>query len=117
MDRACLDRVAAGRGRVAVASTGAPIISGRFAVASSARIASAAASARGTTGAVKSAWVGQTTASSATVASSTSDGRLRCTGPGRPEVARRIALATSMPTVAVSVAIQAALQTGAAIST
>ena len=59
---------------------------------------------------------GQATALSSTRASSRSDGRLRCTGPGRPEVAMRIASPMSRPSVAVALAVHDALVTGAAMS-
>jgi hypothetical protein len=45
-----------------------------------------------------------------------SDGKLTCTGPGRPDVAMPIALPISSPRVAAELAVQDALVTGAAIS-
>jgi hypothetical protein len=48
--------------------------------------------------------------------SSTSVGRLRCTGPGRPERARRIAFAMSVATASALAQAHAALVTGAAIA-
>jgi hypothetical protein len=45
-----------------------------------------------------------------------SDGKLTCTGPGRPDVAMPIALPISSPRDAAELADQDALVTGAAIS-
>ena len=59
---------------------------------------------------------GQTIALLSTRSSSRSDGRLRCTGPGRPDVAMRIASPMSRPSVAAEVAVHDALVTGAAMS-
>ena len=52
---------------------------------------------------------GHTIALLSTRSSSRSDGRLRCTGPGRPDVAMRIASPTSRPSVAADVAVNEAL--------
>ena len=59
---------------------------------------------------------GHTIALLSTRSSSRSDGKLRCTGPGRPDVAMRIASPTSRPSVAAEVAVNDALLTGAAMS-
>ena len=59
---------------------------------------------------------GHTIALLSTVSSSRSDGRLRCTGPGRPDAAMRIASPMSRPSVAAEVAVNDALLTGAAMS-
>jgi len=59
---------------------------------------------------------GHATALPATRASSRSDGRLRCTGPRRPDVAMRIASAMSRPSVSVALDVHEALVTGLAMS-
>src|ERR1700738_225279 len=89
---------------------------GRSAWAIAARTASATASAR--TGAVTAdlRGSGQTMGVSSPPASRRYDGQLRCTGPGRPDVAMPIALPISSPRVAAALAVQDALVTGAAIS-
>ena len=88
---------------------------GRAAAAIAANVASASGSA--SAGAGRGPFAsGQTMALLSTRSSSRSDGRLRCTGPGRPEVAMRIASPMSRPSVAADVAVNDALLTGAAIS-
>ena len=89
---------------------------GRCAAATMPRIASAAASFSVTGDAANAPGSGHTTSAAATVASSRSDGRLRCTGPGLPERAMRIAFATSAPSVAVAFAVHDAFAIGAATS-
>ena len=84
--------------------------------ASMAAIAASAATLESCVSGEKSPTSGQISGASSTISSSTSDGRLRCTGPGRPEAAIWIARASSCPTVCADSAIQAALVTVAAIS-
>ncbi len=91
-------------------------MSGRSAPAMAASMASATASASAGTAAAVLCVLGQTMALLSTRSSSRSDGRLKCTGPGRPDVAIRIALPRSWPSVAADVAVHDALVTGAAIS-
>ena len=97
-------------------SCGPARMSGRCAPAMAASTASAIASASAGAGAAILRVSGQTMALLSTRSSSRSDGRLKCTGPGRPEVAIRIALSRSWPRVAADVATQDTLVTGAAIS-
>ena len=87
---------------------------GRAAAAIAASVASATASESDGTAAPRP--FGQTIALLSTRCSSRSDGRLRCTGPGRPDVAMRTASPMSRPSVAAAVAVNDALVTGAAMS-
>ena len=87
---------------------------GRAAAAIAASIASA--TAVGSVGMADARTSGHTMALLSTRSSSRSDGRLKCTGPGRPDVAMRIASPTSRPSVAAEVAVKDALLTGAAMS-
>jgi hypothetical protein len=87
---------------------------GRAAAAIAASAASATASV--SAGHADARASGQMIALLSTRSSSRSDGRLRCTGPGRPDVAIRMASPTSRPSVAADVAVNDALETGAAMS-
>ena len=77
---------------------------------------SAAAAWSGCTSATNAELAGQSDGASSSFSSKRSNGRLRCTGPVRPDRARRTALATSVPRAAAEPAVQDALATGAAIS-
>ena len=87
---------------------------GRLADEIAASVASATASV--SAGAAEARASGHTMPLLSTRSSSKSDGRLKCTGPGRPEVAILIASPTSRPSVVADVAVNDALLTGAAMS-
>ncbi len=98
-----------------VMQAGPTRISGRSALASL-RIRAEAVSGSSATASASKAWAVGVDGGDAISLSSTSVGRPRCTGPGRPERAMRIALATSAARVSALAQVQAALHTGAAIS-
>ncbi len=97
-------------------SCGPASTSGRCASARAARTVAAAACVSSCGLGSKAAASGQSEGRSSTLSSSRSNGRLRCTGPGRPERAMRTASASSVPSVAAERATHDALVTGAAIS-
>ncbi len=86
-------------------------MTGRRAAPSSASACSTSAAAAAPGGSRRGA---RAPSPAATFASSKSPGRLTCTGPGRPLLARSSAVAMSSPSRAASFAIHEALQTGAA---
>ena len=97
-------------------SCGPTRTSGRFASASPASTFSAAATWSGRACGTNAEGVGHRDGASSSFSSSRSNGRLRCTGPRRPDRAFRAASATSCPNAAAEPAVQDALATGAAIS-
>ncbi len=97
-----------------VISIGPVTINGRFAARSRASMASAVASSSAIAAAAKAAAAG-TCARSASP-SRQSLGRLRCTGPRRPERAARMAAAKSRAMSSVRVLVVARLVSGAAMS-
>ena len=87
-------------------------INGRVAPPSQRRMDAASPSASGITCALAPA----ASIATSVAPSSASVGRLRCTGPGRPDAARPSARATSGPSAAALADVHAALVTGVAIS-
>ena len=99
---------------VRVINAGPVRISGRWAAASHASIASAFSSSSAIASAAKASASGTCTISASP--SRQSVGRLRCTGPRRPERAVRIAMAKSRARSSARALVLASLQSGAAMA-